>query len=156
MARRYTPEKREIAPDVRYGKKDISDMINRIMIKGKKSTATRLMYDALEIVEERSGKDPIETFDAALKNVSPLMEVRPRRIGGATYQVPMEVDPSRRKALAMRWIITASRARPGKSFAEKLANELLDAAASQGAAYRRREEAHRMAEANRAFSHFRL
>lgn len=156
MARRNTPEKREISPDVRYGKLEVQEMINRIMIKGKKSTATRLMYDALELVEERTGKDPVETFDAALKNVSPLMEVRPRRVGGATYQVPMEVEPARRKTLAMRWIITASRARPGKSFAEKLAGELMDAATNQGAAYRRREEAHRMAEANRAFSHFRL
>jgi small subunit ribosomal protein S7 len=156
MARRYTPEKREISPDIRFDKIDIQEMINRIMIKGKKSTATRLMYDAMDLIEERTSKDPVETFDAALKNVSPMMEVRPRRVGGATYQVPMEVDPTRRKTLAMRWIITASRARPGKSFAEKLANELLDAAAHSGAAYRRREEAHRMAEANRAFSHFRL
>jgi small subunit ribosomal protein S7 len=156
MARRYTPEKRETAPDVRYGKVEIQEMINRIMIKGKKSTATRLMYGALELIEERTGKDPVETFEAALKNVSPLMEVRPRRVGGATYQVPMEVEPSRRRTLAMRWIITASRARSGKSFAEKLAGELMDGAANQGAAYRRREEAHRMAEANRAFSHFRL
>jgi small subunit ribosomal protein S7 len=156
MARRYTPEKREVSPDVRYGKLEIQEMINRIMIKGKKSTATRLMYDALELVEDRTGKDPVETFDAALKNVSPLMEVRPRRVGGATYQVPMEVEPSRRKTLAMRWIIAASRARSGKSFAEKLAGELMDAATNQGAAYRRREEAHRMAEANRALSHFRL
>jgi small subunit ribosomal protein S7 len=156
MARRYTPEKREVDPDIRYGKLDVQEMINRIMIKGKKSTATRLLYDALDLIEERTGKDPLETFEAALKNVSPMMEVRPRRVGGATYQVPMEVDPSRRKTLAMRWIITASRARPGKSFAEKLAGELMDAAANQGAAYRRREEAHRMAEANRAFSHFRI
>ena len=156
MARRYTPEKREVSPDVRYGKLEIQEMINRIMIKGKKSTATRLMYGALELIEDRTGKDPVETFDAALKNVSPLMEVRPRRVGGATYQVPMEVEPSRRKTLAMRWIIAASRARSGKSFAEKLAGELMDAATNQGAAYRRREEAHRMAEANRAFSHFRL
>lgn len=156
MARRYTPEKREVSPDVRYGKLDVQMMINRIMIKGKKSTATRLLYDALGLIEERTGKDPIETFDAALKNVSPMMEVRPRRVGGATYQVPMEVDPSRRKTLAMRWIIAASRVRSGKSYAEKLAGELMDAAQNQGAAYRRREEAHRMAEANRAFSHFRI
>jgi len=156
MARRYTPEKREVKPDIRYNRIDVQDMINRVMIKGKKSTATRLMYDALDLIEKKTGKDPIETFDAALKNVSPMMEVRPRRVGGATYQVPMEVDPSRRKTLAMRWIITASRARPGKSFAEKLANELMDGATQTGAAYRRREEAHRMAEANRAFSHFRL
>lgn len=156
MARRYKPEKREVSPDIRYGNVDIQEMINRIMIKGKKSTAARLMYDALEIIEDRTGKDPVETFDAALKNVSPLMEVRPRRVGGATYQVPMEVDPSRRKNLAMRWIITAARQRPGKSFGEKLANELMDASTNSGAAFRRREEAHRMAEANRAFSHFRL
>ncbi len=156
MARRYTPEKREVSPDIKYNNLDIQEMIHRIMIKGKKSTAARLMYDALDLIEKRTGKDPVETFDAALKNVSPMMEVRPRRVGGATYQVPMEVDPSRRKYLAMRWIITASRARAGKSFPEKLANELLDAAEFSGAAFRRREEAHRMAEANRAFSHFRL
>ena len=156
MARRYKPEKREVSPDIRYNRIDIQEMINRIMIKGKKSTATNLMYDALTLIEERTGKDPVETFDAALKNVSPLMEVRPRRVGGATYQVPMEVEPSRRKYLAMRWIITAARQRPGKSFGEKLANELMDASTNSGAAYRRREEAHRMAEANRAFSHFRL
>lgn len=156
MARRYKPEKREVSPDIRYNNIDLQEMINRIMIKGKKSTAAQLMYDALDIIEERTGKDPLETFDAALKNVSPMMEVRPRRVGGATYQVPMEVDPSRRKNLAMRWIITAARQRPGKSFGEKLANELMDAATNAGAAFRRREEAHRMAEANRAFSHFRL
>lgn len=156
MARRYTPEKREVSPDIKYNSIDLQEMINRIMIKGKKSTATRLMYDALELIEKRTGKDPIETFEAALKNVSPMMEVRPRRVGGATYQVPMEVEPARRKNLAMRWIITASRARSGKSFAEKLAGELMDAAEFSGAAFRRREEAHRMAEANRAFSHFRL
>jgi small subunit ribosomal protein S7 len=156
MARRYKPEKREISPDIKYNSLDLQEMINRIMIKGKKSTATRLMYDALDLIEKRTGKDPIETFETALKNVSPMMEVRPRRVGGATYQVPMEVEPSRRKNLAMRWIITASRARSGKSFAEKLAGELLDAAEFSGAAFRRREEAHRMAEANRAFSHFRL
>ena len=156
MARRYTPEKREVSPDIRYHNLDVQEMINRIMIKGKKSTAVSLIYGALELIEERTGKEPIETFEAAIKNVSPLMEVRPRRVGGATYQVPMEVDPSRRKTLAMRWIITAARARPGKSFSEKLANELMDAATNSGAAFRRREEAHRMAEANRAFSHFRL
>jgi len=156
MARRYTPEKREVSPDIRYHNLEVQEMIHRVMIKGKKSTATRLMYGAFDLIEERTGKDPLETFNAALKNVSPMMEVRPRRVGGATYQIPMEVDPSRRKTLAMRWIITASRARPGKSFSEKLANELMDAATFSGAAFRRREEAHRMAEANRAFSHFRL
>lgn len=156
MARRYKPEKREVSPDLRFNSIEIQEMINRIMIKGKKSTATQLMYDAMDIIEQRTGQEPLETFNAALKNVSPMMEVRPRRVGGATYQVPMEVDPSRRKTLAMRWIITAARQRPGKSFGEKLANELLDAATNSGAAFRRREEAHRMAEANRAFSHFRI
>lgn len=156
MARRYTPEKREVSPDIRYNNTDVQEMINRIMIKGKKSTAARQFYAAMDLIEQRTSADPLETFNAALKNVSPMMEVRPRRVGGATYQVPMEVEPSRRKNLAMRWIITAARQRPGKSFGEKLANELTDAAANSGAAYRRREEAHRMAEANRAFSHFRL
>ncbi len=156
MARRYKPEKREVSPDARYHRVDVQEMIHRIMLMGKKSTAVNLLYGAFDLIEERTGKEPLETFDAALKNVSPLMEVRPRRVGGATYQVPMEVDPSRRKYLAMRWIITAARQRPGKSFSEKLANELMDAATNAGAAYRRREEAHRMAEANRAFSHFRI
>ena len=156
MARRNTPEKREITPDARFGKIEVQEMINRIMLNGKKSTATSLMYGALDLIAERTGKDPIETFDAAIKNVSPMMEVRPRRVGGATYQVPMEVEPSRRKYLAMRWLIAASRDLAGKSYAEKLAGELMDAASNQGAAYRRREETHRMAEANRAFSHFRL
>jgi small subunit ribosomal protein S7 len=156
MARRYTPEKREVSPDIKYQNRDVQEMINRIMIKGKKSTAASLLYDAFDLIEERTGKDPLETFDAAIKSVSPMMEVKPRRVGGATYQVPMEVEPSRRKNLAMRWIITAARARSGKSFAEKMANELMDAATNTGAAFRRREEAHRMAEANRAFSHFRL
>ena len=156
MARRYKPEKREVSPDIRFNNIEVQEMINRIMIKGKKSTATRQMYSAMDIIEERTGKEPLETFNAALRNVSPMMEVRPRRVGGATYQVPMEVEPERRKTLAMRWIITAARQRPGKSFGEKLANELMDAATNAGAAFRRREEAHRMAEANRAFSHFRL
>lgn len=156
MARRFKPEKREVVPDIRFGSTVVQEMIHRIMIKGKKSTAASLMYDAMDLIEERTGKEPLETFNAAIKNVSPLMEVRPRRIGGATYQVPMEVDPNRRRTLAMRWIISAARQRPGKSFSEKLANELMDGATNAGAAFRRREEAHRMAEANRAFSHFRV
>lgn len=156
MSRRYKPEKRKTTPDVRFNSVHLQMMINRIMLNGKKSTVTRHVYKAIDMISEKTGKDGMEVFETALKNVSPMMEVRPRRIGGATYQVPMEVDPSRRKNLAMRWIITASRARSGKSFAEKLAGELMDAAANAGAAYRRREEAHRMAEANRAFSHFRL
>jgi small subunit ribosomal protein S7 len=131
-------------------------IINRIMLNGKKSLATTMVYDALDIISEKTGKEGIEVFETALKNVSPLMEVRPRRIGGSTYQVPMEVAPDRRVVLAMRWIITASRARSGKSYPEKLAAELMDAAENQGASVRRKEETHKMAEANRAFSHFRM
>ncbi len=156
MSRRLKPEKRITTPDVRYNNVHLQMMINRIMLNGKKSTVTRHIYKAIEMVGEKTGKEGIEVFETALKNVSPMMEVRPRRIGGATYQVPMEVAPERRVTLAMRWIINASRARSGKSFSEKLAGELMDAAENQGASIRRREETHKMAEANRAFSHFRM
>ena len=156
MSRRLKPEKRITTPDVRYNNVHLQMMINRIMLNGKKSTVTRHVYKAIDMIGEKTGKEGIEVFETALKNVSPMMEVRPRRIGGATYQVPMEVAPERRVTLAMRWIITASRARAGKSFSEKLAGELLDAAENQGASIRRREETHKMAEANRAFSHFRM
>jgi small subunit ribosomal protein S7 len=156
MSRRLKPEKRITSPDDRYNSVHLQMMINRIMLDGKKSTVTRHVYNAIEMVAEKTGKDGMEVFETALKNVSPMMEVRPRRIGGATYQVPSEVAPERRITLAMRWIITASRARAGKSFSEKLAGELMDAAENQGASIRRREETHKMAEANRAFSHFRM
>ncbi|HET59769.1 MAG TPA: 30S ribosomal protein S7 [Chloroflexi bacterium] len=154
--RRTKPEKREVVPDIRYNNVEVSMIINRIMWNGKKSVATRLVYDAFDIIEQKTGKNPVEVFDQALTNVGPVMEVRPRRIGGSTYQVPMEVPVERRRTLAMRWLITASRARNGKSFSEKLAAELMDASDNQGASVRRKEEAHRMAEANRAFSHFRV
>lgn len=154
--RRTKPEKREVLPDVRYQSLTVSNFVNRIMKNGKKSLATRMVYDALDIVKERTGKNPIEVLDQALKNVGPVMEVRPRRVGGATYQVPMEVPASRRMTLAMRWMIDASRGRTGKSFAEKLSAEILDAAGGQGVSVRKREETHKMAEANRAFSHYRL
>jgi small subunit ribosomal protein S7 len=156
MARRYKPEKREVLPDTRFNNLHLQMMINRLMYSGKKSTATTSMYNAIDMIKEKSGKEGIEVFETALKNVSPMMEVRPRRVGGATYQVPMEVAPERRLTLAMRWIITASRARAGKSFSEKISAELMDAAENQGASIRRKEETHKMAEANRAFSHFRL
>jgi len=126
------------------------------MLDGKKSTVTTLVYDAIDIISEKTGKDGVEVLEQAIKNVSPVMEVRPRRVGGATYQVPMEVSPDRRLTLAIRWIITSTRARSGKSFSEKLAGELMDAAENQGASIRRKEETHKMAEANRAFSHFRI
>lgn len=156
MARRYTPEKRKISPDVRYGSVDMQSFINRVMKGGKKSVATRIIYNALDLIEERTKKSGLEVFESAIKNVSPVMEVRPRRVGGATYQVPMEVPSHRQFALATRWIIEGTRSRSGKSFSEKLATELIDAANNEGTAVRKREESHRMAEANRAFSHYRL
>jgi small subunit ribosomal protein S7 len=142
--------------DVRYSSVPVTFFINRIMKRGKKSVATTIVYDALEIIKDKTSKNPIEVMDSALKNVGPVMEVRPRRVGGATYQVPMEVPSGRRMTLAMRWIIDAAAARTGNSYAEKLSAELIDAANNQGAAVRKREETHKMAEANRAFSHFRV
>ncbi len=156
MPRRYRPERRVIPPDPKYGSVKVQSFINRVMRGGKKSVAARQVYTAFDIIAEKTGKAPLEVFEQAIKNASPIMEVRPRRVGGATYQVPMEVPPHRQFALACRWIIGAARARSGKSFAEKLAAELMDAANNQGSAVRKREETHRMAEANRAFSHFRV
>jgi small subunit ribosomal protein S7 len=154
--RRGSPEERPVLPDIKYNSVAVQTIIHHMMLRGKKSTATRLMYESLDIISEKTGKNPMETFDVALKNVGPLMEVRPRRVGGATYQVPMEVPADRRLTLAIRWLLGAARSRSGKSFSEKLAAELLDAATNQGAAIRKREEAHKMAEANRAFSHYRM
>jgi len=155
--RRSKPIKREILPDIRYNNVNIQTMIHHMLHRGKKSTATNVMYECMDIIRERnSGKDPVEVFEAAMSNVAPAMEVRPRRVGGATYQVPMEVPPVRRKTLAIRWILDSAKARSGKSFAEKLADELMDAYKNEGAAIRKREETHKMAEANRAFSHYRL
>jgi len=156
MPRRYRPEKRKINPDVRYNSVQVHSFINRVMKRGKKSLATKLVYDAFDLMGEKTKKNPLEVFEQAINNVSPVMEVKPRRVGGATYQVPMEVPPHRQFALATRWILASTRERSGKSFAEKLADELMDAANNTGSAIRRREETHRMAEANRAFSHYRL
>ncbi len=154
--RRTKPEEREITPDVRYNSVYITTFIHRILRSGKKSTATTVVYEALEMVQEKTGRNPVEIFEQALKNVGPAMEVRPRRVGGATYQVPIEVPSGRRVALAMRWITDAARARTGKSLAEKLSAELMDAANNTGSSVRKREETHKMAEANRAFSHYRV
>jgi small subunit ribosomal protein S7 len=154
--RRTKPEKRQVVPDVRYKSQVVSLLINRIMKDGKKSTATRMVYGALDIMKDRTKREGLEVLEDALKNVGPIMEVRPRRVGGTTYQVPMEVTTSRRTTLAMRWIIAASRSRSGKSYSEKLASELIDAASNQGVAVKRREDVHKMAEANRAFSHYRV
>lgn len=156
MSRRNRPERRAVEPDPRYGNRQVQSFINRVMRNGKKSVAARLVYDAFELIEARTKKNPVEVFEQALKNAGPIMEVRPRRVGGATYQVPMEVPEYRRFALATRWLIAASRARSGNSFSQKLAAELMDAANNTGASVRKREESHKMAEANRAFSHYRI
>ena len=156
MARRSKPNKRVILPDVRYNSVHVQSFVNRILRSGKKSTATSLVYNAFALIEERTKKPPLDVFEQALKNVGPMMEVRPRRVGGATYQVPMEVPTFRRFALASRWLIQSAKSRSGKSFEEKLAAELMDAAGNQGASVRKREEVHKMAEANRAFSHYRM
>jgi small subunit ribosomal protein S7 len=141
---------------VRYGSVQVQSFINRVMRSGKKSVAARLVYQAIDMVEEKTKRPGMEVFDQALKNVSPVMEVKPRRVGGATYQVPMEVPGFRRFALATRWLLAAARSRSGKDFSEKLAAELMDAANNQGAAIRKKDETHKMAEANRAFSHYRM
>jgi small subunit ribosomal protein S7 len=155
MSRRNKPERHDIEPDVRYGSPQVQLFINHVMKDGKKSVAAHQVYDALSIAEERTKRSALEIFETAMKNVAPVMEVKPRRVGGATYQIPMEVPGYRRFALATRWILSAARSRSGKSFAEKLAAELMDALNNNGAAIRKREETHKMAEANRAFSHYR-
>ncbi len=155
MARRRRAAKREITPDPKYNSVYLASFINRVMTRGKKTTAQRIVYDALDILETEGSRDSLETFNQAMRNATPQLEVKPRRVGGATYQVPIEVRSSRQMALAMRWILRASRARTGRPMAERLAQELLEASRGQGAAVRRREELHRMAEANRAFVHYR-
>jgi small subunit ribosomal protein S7 len=155
MSRRSKPEKRDILPDPRYNSTQVQNFINRLIHRGKKSVATTLVYDAFAVIEERTKRNPLDVFDQAIKNVAPVMEVKPRRVGGATYQIPMEVPPYRRFALASRWIMQGATSRSGKSFSEKLAGELMDAANNTGTAIRKREETHKMAEANRAFSHYR-
>jgi small subunit ribosomal protein S7 len=155
MSRRSKPEKHEIAGDTRFNSEHVQNFINRVVRNGKSSVATTIVYDAFDMIEERAKRSSLEIFELAIKNVSPMLEVKPRRVGGATYQIPMEVPPYRRFALASRWILQGAKARSGKSFSEKLAGELLDASNNTGAAIRKREETHKMAEANRAFSHFR-
>ncbi|MBC8333905.1 MAG: 30S ribosomal protein S7 [Anaerolineales bacterium] len=153
--RRSRPEKRKLSPDLRYNSLRVQTVIHHVLKRGKKSTAIKLVYDTMDLLGENSGKEPLEVFETALTKVSPRMEVRPRRVGGATYQVPMDVTPERRLALAIRWLLGATRARKGKSFPENFAAELLDAYNETGAAIRKRDETHKMAEANRAFSHYR-
>ncbi len=155
MSRRTTIQKRPIPPDSVHNSRLVTMMVRRIMNSGKKSLATRIVYQAFETISQRTGTDPMEVFERAVKNATPLVEVKARRVGGATYQVPMEVRSDRGTALALRWLIQYSRARAGKSMAGKLANELMDAANETGSAIRKREETHRMAEANKAFAHYR-
>ena len=155
MPRRAQVLKREIVPDAKYHNATVARLINKVMRCGKKSTAERIMYGALQIMEQREQKPPVTILEQAVKNTSPLLEVKPRRVGGSTYQVPIEVRPERSLSLAMRWLIKSAKVRAGKSMAEKLAAELIDASKEQGTAVKKRDDTHRMAEANRAFAHYR-
>jgi small subunit ribosomal protein S7 len=154
MPRRAKIERRIPPPDARYQSEVLARFINKVMERGKKGTAERIVYGALDRIADRTGRAPLEVFEQALGNATPVIEVKPRRVGGATYQVPVQIEGPRRQSLAMRWLLMAARARPGKSMQEKLANELLDAFNNTGATIKRREDTHRMAEANRAFSHY--
>lgn len=155
MSRRRRAEKREVIPDPKFSDLVVTKFMNAIMYQGRKSVAERIVYGAMDQMQERSKQDPLPLFHQALENVAPNVEVRSRRVGGATYQVPVEVRPERRQALAIRWLITAARARNENTMIERLSGELLDAANSRGTAVKKREDTHRMAEANRAFSHYR-
>ena len=155
MPRKSSVSKRQIPPDPIYGKPLISKFVNVVMLKGKKSTAERLMYGALDIIRNRSKQEPLEVFEKAMENVKPTIEVKSRRVGGSTYQVPVEVRQERRMSLAIRWIISFSRKRPEKTMAERLAGEFMDAAQGRGSSVKKKEDTHRMAEANKAFAHYR-
>ena len=155
MSRRHRAEKREINPDPKFGDRDLTKFMNYIMLDGKKSVAERIVYGALEIVEGKLKREPIKVFHEALENVAPEVEVRSRRVGGATYQVPVEVRTDRQQALAIRWLINAARARSETTMVDRLSGELLDAANQRGSAVKKREDTHRMADANKAFSHYR-
>jgi len=156
VPRRAKVSRRVITPDPRYRSRTVAKFVNNLMHDGKKSVALSVFYDALSIVEERGRGGAIDAFELALRNATPVLEVKPRRVGGSTYQVPVEIRGDRRRALAMRWLITSARRRAGKSMAEKLANELLDASQNVGATIKKKEDTHRMAEANRAFAHYRF
>ena len=155
MSRRHSADKRVVHPDPKFGDKTISKFMNYVMVDGKKPAAEKIVYGALDRIEEKLRRPPIDLFKEALENVTPTLEVRSRRVGGATYQVPVEVRPDRKTALAMRWIINAARKRNETTMVDKLSNEIMDAAQNRGAAVKKREDTHRMADANRAFSHYR-
>ncbi len=156
MPRRRVAAKRDVLPDPKFGSVKLAKFMNHVMVSGKKAVAERIVYGALDIVQKRQSKDPLEVFEAALDGIAPMVEVKSRRVGGATYQVPVEVRPARRAALAMRWLVDYSRARGEKSMVQRLAGEMMDAADGKGAAVKKREDVHRMAEANKAFSHYRF
>ncbi|MFL4469987.1 30S ribosomal protein S7 [Tateyamaria armeniaca] len=155
MSRRHAAEKREVLPDAKYGDKVLTKFMNNLMVDGKKSTAERIVYSAFDRVESKIKRAPVEVFHEALDNIQPSVEVRSRRVGGATYQVPVEVRPERRQALAIRWLIIAARKRNENTMEERLAGELMDAVQSRGTAVKKREDTHKMADANKAFSHYR-
>jgi len=155
MPRRYRPPRREVEPDLKYNSELVARFINRLMQRGKKSLAARIIYDAFDIIEERTQQNPLEVFRQAVENVTPALEVRPRRVGGATYQIPMEVKPVRKESLAIKWLIQAARARAEHQMDERLAQEIVAASRNEGAAIKKREDVHKMAEANKAFAHFR-
>jgi small subunit ribosomal protein S7 len=155
MPRRARPETREIEPDPKYHNTTVSKLVNKVMKCGKKRTAERIVYEALDILQEQSSKDSVTALEQAVKNATPLLEVKPRRVGGATYQVPVEVRPDRGLFLALTWLLKSARARKGKSMTERLADELVDALRGEGATIKKREDTHKMAEANRAFAHYR-
>jgi len=155
MPRRNRPPRRQIEPDIKYNSVLVARFINKLMMRGKKSLAERILYDAFGIIADRVSRNPLDVFEQAVNNAAPILEVKPRRVGGATYQVPVEVGPERRISLAMRWLVQNARKRAGKSMAEKLAAELMDAAQGQGATIKKKEDTHKMAEANRAFAHYR-
>ncbi len=154
MPRRSKVQRRVLVPDARYNSEVLARFINKVMQRGKKGLAERIVYGAMQTIQERTGREPLEVFEQALYNATPMLEVKPRRVGGATYQVPVQIEGARRQSLAMRWLLSSARGRNGKSMPEKLANELLDAFNNTGATIKRREDMHRMAEANKAFSHY--
>lgn len=155
MPRRREVPKREVTPDPKYNSVLVSKFINGLMLKGKKSTAQTIFYDAMDIIEKRAKEEPVKVFEKAMENVKPAVEVRSRRVGGATYQVPMEVRPERKRALAIRWLVGFSRKRSEKTMAQRLAGEIMDASQERGSAFKKREDTYKMAEANKAFAHYR-
>ncbi len=154
MPRKGSVPKRDVLPDPVYKSKVVTKFINKVMLSGKKGVAEKVVYDAFDIIKEKEGKNPLEVFEAALENVMPVLEVKARRVGGATYQVPLEIRPERRQTLGLRWLVSYARNRHEKTMAEKLAGEIMDAVAGNGGAFKKKEDTHRMAEANKAFAHY--